>query len=103
MMAYPPFSAMANILVRSEKKEMAMRMSTDLGVLLNPPPEKMRVMGPAEAPVPRLKNEYRYQFLIKSASRKTLNETLQKVRRFGLDRKWPATSLVIDVDPLTLM
>jgi primosomal protein N' (replication factor Y) len=103
MMAYPPFSAMANILVRSEKKEMAMRMSTDLGVLLTPPPEKMRVMGPAEAPVPRLKNEYRYQFLIKAGSRKTLNETLQKVRKFGLDRKWPATALVIDVDPLTLM
>jgi hypothetical protein len=54
MMHYPPFSAMANVLVRSEKKEMAMRMSTELGYLLNPPPEKLRVMGPAEAPVPRL-------------------------------------------------
>ena len=31
MMHYPPFSAMANMLVRSEKKEMAMRMSTELG------------------------------------------------------------------------
>jgi primosomal protein N' (replication factor Y) (superfamily II helicase) len=103
MLSYPPFSAMANILVRSEKKEMAMRMSTDLGALLTPPPQKLRVMGPAEAPVPRLKNEYRYQFLIKAASRKALNETLQSVRRFGLDRKWPATALVIDVDPLTLM
>src|ERR1035441_10909768 len=72
MMHYPPFSAMANVLVRSEKKEMAMRMSTELGYLLNPPPEKLRVMGPAEAPVPRLKNEYRYQFLIKAASRKSL-------------------------------
>ncbi len=70
MMHYPPFSAMANILVRSEKKEMAMRMSSELGMLLTPPPEKLRVMGPAEAPVPRLKNEYRYQFLIKAASRK---------------------------------
>src|ERR1019366_2539386 len=36
MMHYPPFSAMANLLVRSEKKEMAMRMSTELGHLLNP-------------------------------------------------------------------
>ena len=49
MMHYPPFTAMANVLVRSEKKEMAMRMSTELGFLLNPPPEKLRVMGPAEA------------------------------------------------------
>jgi primosomal protein N' (replication factor Y) (superfamily II helicase) len=103
MMHYPPFSAMANVLVRSEKKEMAMRMSTELGFLLNPPPEKLRVMGPAEAPVPRLKNEYRYQFLIKAASRKSLNELLQKIRNFALEHRWGATALVIDVDPLTLM
>jgi primosomal protein N' (replication factor Y) len=103
MMHYPPFAAMANVLVRSEKKEMAMRMSTDLGFLLNPPPEKLRVMGPAEAPVPRLKSEYRYQFLIKAASRKALNELLQKIRAYAIDNKWGATALVIDVDPLTLM
>jgi primosomal protein N' (replication factor Y) len=103
MMHYPPFSAMANVLVRSEKKEMAMRMSTELGYLLTPPPEKLRVMGPAEAPVPRLKNEYRYQFLIKAASRKSLNELLQKIRNFAVENKWGATALVIDVDPLTLM
>src|SRR5471030_214001 len=37
MMHYPPFSAMANVLVRSEKKEMAMRMSSELGLLLTLP------------------------------------------------------------------
>jgi primosomal protein N' (replication factor Y) len=103
MMMYPPFSAMANVLVRSEKKEMAMRMSSDLGFLLNPPPEKLRIMGPAEAPVPRLKSEYRYQFLVKAASRKALNELLQRIRNYALEHKWGATALVIDVDPLTLM
>jgi primosomal protein N' (replication factor Y) len=103
MMHYPPFSAMANILVRSEKQEMAMRMSSELAMLLTPPPEKLKVMGPAEAPVPRLKNEFRYQFLIKAASRKVLNELLQRFRSFAVERKWGATALVIDVDPLTLM
>ncbi|MFY9727489.1 MAG: primosomal protein N' [Bryobacteraceae bacterium] len=102
-MHYPPFSAMANVLVRAEKKEMALRLSADLGMLLTPPPEKLRILGPAEAPVPRLKAEYRYQLLIKSASRVALNALLQKVRAFALDHKWPATALVIDVDPLTLM
>jgi primosomal protein N' (replication factor Y) len=103
MMHYPPFSAMANILVRSEKQEMAMRMGSELATLVTPPPEKLKVMGPAEAPVPRLKNEYRYQFLIKAASRKVLNELLQRFRSFAAERKWGATALVIDVDPLTLM
>jgi primosomal protein N' (replication factor Y) len=102
MMRYPPFSAMANVLVRSEKKEMAMRLSSELGTLLTPSPEKLRVMGPAEAPVARVKNEYRYQFLIKAASRTALNELLQRIRAFALERKWGATALVIDVDPLSL-
>src|SRR5262249_21140008 len=94
MMLYPPFSAIANVLLRSEKKEIAMRMSAEAATLLTPPPPQIRVMGPAEAPVPRLKNEYRYQFLLKAASRKALNALLQEVRSFALNRKWPATALV---------
>src|SRR5437879_1067951 len=102
-MRYPPFSAMANLLVRSEKQEVALRMSADLGHFLTPPPEQLKILGPAEAPVPRLKNEYRYQFLIKAANRAALSELLHRARHFALDRKWGATALVIDVDPVTLM
>ena len=100
---YPPFSAMANVLVRGEKKEVALGMSTSLARLFTPPPDKLRVLGPAEAPVARLRNEYRYQFLIKAASRKALRELLQRVRRFAQEHKWGPTALMIDVDPLTLM
>jgi primosomal protein N' (replication factor Y) len=102
MMHYPPFSAMANILVRHEQQEMAMRMSADLASHLAPPREMIRMLGPAEAPVPRLKAEFRYQLLVKAASRKVLNELLQSARRFAQEHRWPATALVIDVDPLTL-
>ena len=103
MMHYPPFSAMANILVRTEQQEQALRLSTELGHFLTPAPEKIKILGPAEAPVPRLKNEYRYQFLIKAASRKALNELLQRAQSFAREQKWSATALVIDVDPLTLL
>ena len=68
-----------------------------------PAPEGVRVMGPAEAPVPRLKAEFRYQLLIKSGSRKDLNALLKKAQEFARAQKWNATSLVIDVDPLTLL
>jgi len=103
MMHYPPFSAMANILVRSEQQEQAMRLSTELGHFLTPAPEKIKILGPAEAAVPRLKNEYRYQFLIKAASRTALNELLRRAQTFARESKWSATALVIDVDPLTLL
>ena len=103
MMHYPPFSAMANLLVRSDKQEEALRMSTELGRLFTPPPEKIKILGPAEAPLERLKNEFRFQLVMKAASRKTLTEVLRRAREFALEKKWPATALVIDVDPLTLM
>jgi primosomal protein N' (replication factor Y) len=102
-MRYPPFAALANILVRGEKQEDALRMSGEIAHLLTPPPDKTRILGPAEAPVPRLKNEYRYQLLIKSPSRRILNETLKVLRAYALDRKWSPTALMIDVDPLTLL
>ena len=99
---YPPFSALANILVRDQKQEMAMRMSAEIGNLLTPPPEGMKIHGPAEAPVARVQKEFRYQILIKAASRKALQDTMRRVRRFALESKWSPTALVIDVDPLSL-
>jgi primosomal protein N' (replication factor Y) len=101
-MSYPPFSAVANILVRAAKQEDALRMSTELGHFLTPAPEKTRIAGPAEAPVVRIKAEYRYQFLVKSGSRTVLNELLRRAIGFARERRWPATALVVDVDPLTL-
>jgi primosomal protein N' (replication factor Y) len=102
-MHYPPFSAMANILVRAAKQEEALRMSAELDLFLKPPPEHIRILGPAEAPVLRIKAEFRYQFLVKSASRKALNSFLNRARAFAREQKWNATSLVIDVDPLSLL
>jgi primosomal protein N' (replication factor Y) len=103
LMRYPPFAALANVLVRSPKQEDAFAMSVELGRVLDPAPEGVKVLGPAEAPVPKLKSEFRYQLLLKAADRKKLNETLRDLQRFAREQKWPATALVIDVDPLTLM
>jgi primosomal protein N' (replication factor Y) len=103
LLRYPPFAATANVLVRGEKQEDAFRMAGEIGTLLNPPPSGMRVLGPAEAPVARLRNEFRFQLLLKSTSRPHLGEVLGTIRDHALRQKWNATALVIDVDPLNLM
>ena len=103
MMSYPPFASLASIIVRGTREEEALSRSAALGRLLQPSPEGIRVMGPAAAAVARLKNEYRYQILIKAAARKRLNEVLTEIRRFARAEKWNPVSLVIDVDPVTLM
>ncbi len=102
LMRYPPFSALANVLVRAPKLEDAMAMSQEVGNFLTPAPENVKVMGPAEAAVPKLKSEYRYQLLIKAVSRAKLSELLHNLRRYARDRGWGPTSLVIDVDPQSL-
>jgi primosomal protein N' (replication factor Y) (superfamily II helicase) len=102
-MSYPPFGALANVFVRAPSEEEAIARSTALARLIQPAPEGIRVLGPAAAAMVRLKNEYRYQMLIKSSSRPRLNELLQQSRAFALKEKWNATALVIDVDPVTML
>ena len=100
---YPPFAVLANVVVRAEKQEDALRMSTQLGYVLTPAPEGLRVMGPAEAAVLRMKNEFRYQILLKAAKRPLLREVITDLRRFAEKEKWKTTALIVDVDPITLM
>jgi primosomal protein N' (replication factor Y) len=103
LMHYPPLGALANVIVRGTKEEEALARSAALGRLLNPAPEGAKILGPAAASLARLKNEYRYQMLIKTSSRKRLNEILGQVRGFAAAEKWNPTSLVIDVDPMTIL
>jgi primosomal protein N' (replication factor Y) len=78
-------------------------MATELGYLLDPQPEGVKVMGPAEAPVLRVRSEFRYQILLKAAKRSILRGALNKLRAFAEREKWKATALVIDVDPISLI
>lgn len=103
VMRYPPYASLANVVFRSERQEEALRMSGEVAALLGNELEGVRVMGPAEAPVPRVKQEFRYQMLVKAAQRKRLSEVLEKIKQHALARNWPATGLVIDVDPLSLL
>ena len=80
-----------------------MRYSGELERILVPPPVGVRVLGPAEAPVARLKAEYRYQLLLKASKRTVLREIVTKLRDYTLKQKWPATAVVVDIDPLSLM
>ncbi len=103
LMHYPPFGALANVIVRGPREEEALARSAALGRLLSPAPEGAKILGPAAASLARLKNEYRYQMLIKTSSRKRLNEILRQVREFAAAEKWNPTSLMIDVDPMTIL
>jgi primosomal protein N' (replication factor Y) len=103
-MHYPPFTSLANVLVRSDKLEEALRISGVLGKWFESTRhEGVRVLGPAAAPIVKLKNDFRYQFLLKSASREKLNGTLRAMLGFAAERKIGRTSLMVDVDAVSLL
>ena len=61
------------------------------------------MLGPAAAPIVRLKRDYRYHFVLKSPSREKLNHTLRAMIAHAVENKIPRTQLIVDVDALWLM
>jgi len=103
-MHYPPYSALANVLVRSDKLDDALRWSGLLGKWFESTRhEGVRVLGPASAPIMRLKRDYRYHFVLKSPSREKLNGALRAMLAHAAQQKIPRTQVIVDVDALWLM
>ncbi|HWX94637.1 MAG TPA: primosomal protein N' [Terriglobales bacterium] len=103
-MHYPPYSALANVLIRSDKLDEALEWSGTLGNWFEKTRhEGVRVLGPAAAPIVRLKRDYRYHFVLKSPSREKLNGILRSMLAYAASQKIPRTQVIVDVDALWLM
>ncbi|MGB6773441.1 MAG: primosomal protein N' [Terriglobales bacterium] len=103
-MHYPPYSAIANVLIRSEKLDEALTWSGELGHWFEKTRhEGIRVLGPAAAPITRLKRDYRYHFILKSPSREKMNILLRAMLAEAAARKIPRTQVIVDVDAVWLM
>ncbi len=104
LMHYPPFVALASILVRSRRLEEAVRIARRLGQFLEKQEQQgIKVLGPAEAPIARLRSDYRFQFLLKAPQRKLLIQALHRVHSFCQKAEISNDKVLIDVDPLSLM
>ena len=101
---YPPLTALANIIVQSESLPEALAWAGTLGRWLaaHRPPE-IRVLGPAAAPLSRLKRIYRYHFVLRAERRSTLRACLRGLLGASDAESIPRRALVIDVDALHLM
>jgi len=104
MMAYPPFTSLANVIVRDVNLEKAIRWSRQLSEYFAPSDGKgIRILGPASAPLARLKKEHRFQFLLKSPKRSVITKLLSEVMAFCEQKEIPQTAVMVDMDPLTLL
>jgi primosomal protein N' (replication factor Y) len=103
-MHYPPYAVLANVLIQSEKLEEATAWAATLGRWFQQARlEKVRVLGPAAAPIVRLKRIYRYHFVLKAERRQVLGETLRAMLAFAEMQGIARRNLVVDVDAVQLM
>ncbi|HKW32764.1 MAG TPA: primosomal protein N' [Candidatus Acidoferrum sp.] len=104
MMAYPPFTSLANVIVRDTSLEKAILWSRQLSQYFSPHDgEKVRILGPATAPLARLKREHRFQFLLKSPKRSVLTKLLGGALAYCDAKEIPQTAVLVDMDPLSLL
>jgi primosomal protein N' (replication factor Y) len=101
---YPPYQRLARLIVRSRDQQAASDFAERLAAMfheaqkqLGPEGTTLRLLGPAEAPVFRLKGYYRYHFQLQSPSAGTLHRLLRAM--VPAVRAPNEVEFTLDVDP----
>ena len=106
---YPPFAALANIIVSGKDRGRVEQQAADaLAILLEERKlqsheNRMRFLGPAPAALERLRGDYRYQILVKTTNRPELHKVLEAMMRRLKDGEGQGKGISIDVDPINLL
>ncbi|HSB61154.1 MAG TPA: primosomal protein N', partial [Vicinamibacteria bacterium] len=101
-MGYPPLTALVNLVIRAaDPRKGAAEADALARALRESARGRYRLLGPAHAPLARLRGEHRFQILLKGA-RPAMREAVREalVARYGPTR-WPG--VVVDVDPVSVM
>jgi primosomal protein N' (replication factor Y) len=101
-MRYPPLIALINTIVRGRTFNEAMQTAADIvrAIGASAPQHSFTMLGPAPAPLQRLRGEHRVQFFLKGGRRSEMREALKQVLAAMPEVRRRVT---IDVDPLSVM
>ena len=99
-MQYPPILPLVGVVVWSSSLQQSMREATDLVESLRRRRGRFQIIGPAPAPIGKLRGRYRVQLFLKGPNRREMREGLLAAvdGRSELRRR-----VVIDVDPVSLL
>ncbi len=101
---YPPFARLIRLTLKHNKLEFVNKTSTYLVTQLKKYFEK-KILGPAIPGIPRIRNKYLSEILIKSENRRAESEWIKKIlkleiEKLQLDPIFKKVEIVIDVDPM---
>jgi primosomal protein N' (replication factor Y) len=100
---YPPFSQLVNLIIANNNQYEAKATAQDLGKFLkdNISENIIKVLGPVPAGIPKIKNFYRFQLLIKTKNLEEVRVLLQKgLRQLRIN---PNSRIGIDIEPLNML
>jgi primosomal protein N' (replication factor Y) len=100
-MQYPPLVAMVNVVVRGPSQAEAMEVAGEVGRRVRREAgDNLLVLGPAPAPMGRLRGEHRVQLFLKGTRRAEMRRALKA----AVDAMPQARRRIsIDVDPLSML
>lgn len=104
LMHYPPYTALANLLIQSTDLGEAASWASLLGrYFASTTLEGVRVLGPSSAPLSRLKRTFRFHAVLKAEKRNLLARALRSTLAHAAEQGIPRRNLVVDVDAVSLM
>ncbi|HEY0797461.1 MAG TPA: primosomal protein N' [Acidisarcina sp.] len=103
-MHYPPFGVLTNLIVQSPRLEQAAGWASILGRwFASTQLDGVRVLGPATAPLSRLKRIYRFHLVLKADKRSALAHALHGALTHADQAAIPRRNRIVDVDAISLM
>jgi primosomal protein N' (replication factor Y) len=110
---YPPYHRLARLIVRSEKEDAAGGFADQLAGAFreavnrvtrrhpNTTAPAVRVLGPAECPVFKLKDLYRFHFQLQAETSGALHDVLREV--LAVSKPSHGVEFQVDVDPYSML
>jgi primosomal protein N' (replication factor Y) len=110
-LGYPPylrfilFQLAGNVEEKTE--QAAQRLAVKCNEILHQSTglaRELEILGPVQAPLPRVKSKYRWQLILRSRKSTPLLEVGRKLAKWGqAELRGSGVSLVTDVDPISLI
>ncbi|MGA1864396.1 MAG: primosomal protein N' [bacterium] len=103
---YPPFTRIVCLTIkgldRKKTRRAALFISKEIKSRIKP--NEVRVLGPAMAPLFRLRRNYRYQIMLKAADYRIAHLSVREaIKGFALEKDFQSIKLEVDVDPVNLL
>jgi len=102
LLMYPPYGYLSRILCEDASDQRSLQTAEDLRTRLDQKRAgTVKVLGPAPAPLSKLRGRYRYHILLKARDRAALHRTASRVA--WAKARWSSTKVIVDIDPTSLM